>query len=165
MVIFFAAGFGGMSGGWLSSALLRRGWSVNAARKTAMLACSLCIVPVFATPLVPVTHVWWAVSLVTLAAAAHSGYAANLFTLVSDTVPKQAVGSVVGIGGMAGSIAGMVFAQVVARVLYATNNNYFVPFAIAAASYSIALLVIHLLLPRLEPMTLQGPGTMAEPAR
>ncbi len=156
VVIFFAASLGGIGGGWLSSALLKRGWTVNAARKTALLVCSLCIVPVFATPLVPVAHVWWAVALVALAAAAHCGYAANLFTLVSDTVPRQAVGSVVGIGGMAGSIAGMAFAQVVARVLHATNNNYVVPFAIAATTYSLALLLIHLLLPRLEPMGSEG---------
>jgi ACS family hexuronate transporter-like MFS transporter len=152
VVIFFAASFGGIGGGWLSSALLRRGSTVNAARKTALLVCALCVVPVFATPLVPVAHVWRAVALVALAAAAHCGYAANLFTLVSDTVPRQAVGSVVGIGGMAGAIAGMFFAQVVARVLHATNNNYAVPFAIAATTYSLALLLIHLLLPRLEPM-------------
>ena len=157
VAIFFAASFGGIGGGWLSSALLKRGWSVNAARKTALLVCALCIVPVFATPLVPVADVWWAVALVALAAAAHCGYAANLFTLVSDTVPRQAVGSVVGIGGMAGAIAGMFFAQVVARVLYATNNNYVVPFAIAATTYSLALLLIHLLLPTLEPMAADGP--------
>ena len=103
---------------------------------------------------VPLDHVWWAVGLVTLAAAAHCGYAANLFTLVSDTIPKQAVSSVVGIGGMAGSIAGMAFAQIVSRILDARNNNYLVPFAIAASTYSIALAVIHLLLPRLERMRL-----------
>jgi ACS family hexuronate transporter-like MFS transporter len=154
VVIFFAASFGGIFGGWLSSALIKRGWSVNAARKLVLLACSLCIIPVFATPLVPVAHVWWAVALVAVAAAAHCGYAANLFTLVSDTVPKQAVSSVVGIGGMAGSIAGMIFAQIVSRVLQATQNNYFVPFAIAATTYSLALLLIHLLLPKLEPMTI-----------
>lgn len=151
-IIFLCASVGGVGGGWLSSVLLRCGWSVNAARKTALLACSLAIVPVFATPLVPVTQVWWAVALVAVAAAAHCGYAANLFTIVSDTVPRQAVGSVVGIGGMAGSIAGMVFAQFVSRVLHATHNNYFAPFAIAAVVYLIALAVIHLLLPGLERM-------------
>jgi ACS family hexuronate transporter-like MFS transporter len=155
VVIFFAASFGGIFGGWLSSALLKRGWTANAARKTALLVCSLAVVPVFATPLVPVTHVWWAVALVTLAAAAHCGYAANLFTLVSDTVPRQAVSSVVGIGGMSGSIAGMVFAQVVSRILHATHNNYLVPFLIAATTYSIALAIIHLLLPKLEAMSLE----------
>lgn len=150
MTIFFVSGFGGVLGGWLSSALLRRGWSANVARKTAMLICSLCVLPVFATPLMPT--VWPAVALVTLAAAAHCGYAANLYTLVSDTVPRQAVSSVVGIGGMAGSLAGMLFAQIVARVLDFTHNNYFVPFALAATAYLLALGCIHLLMPRLEPM-------------
>ena len=152
MTIFFVSGFGGISGGWLSSALLRRGWSANAARKTALLVCSLCVLPVFATPLMPT--VWPAVALVTLAAAAHCGYAANLYTLVSDTVPRQAVSSVVGIGGMAGSVAGMFFAQIVSRILDFTHNNYLVPFALAATTYLVALGFIHLLLPRLEPMPL-----------
>ena len=157
VVIFSGASLGGILGGWFSSMLLKRGRSVNAARKTALLVCSLAVIPVCLTPFVPVAHVWWAVVLVTLAAAAHCGYAANLFTLVSDTVPRQAVGSVVGIGGMAGSIAGMAFAQLVSRVLQATNNNYFVPFAIAATTYSIALAIIHLLLPKLERMTIAEP--------
>ncbi|MBM3852076.1 MAG: MFS transporter [Verrucomicrobia bacterium] len=150
MTIFFVSSFGGIAGGWLSSALLRRGWSVNAARKTALLVCALCVLPVFATPLVP--QVWLAVALVTLAAAAHCGFAANLFTLVSDTVPREAVSSVVGIGGMAGSVAGMFFAQFVARVLHFTDNNYLVPFALAASAYLLALGLMHLLVPRLEPM-------------
>ena len=152
MMIFFVSSFGGIAGGWLSSTLLRRGWTVNAARKTALLVCALCVLPVFATPLMPT--VWPAVALVALAAAAHCGYAANLFTLVSDTVPRQAVASVVGIGGMAGSLAGMGFAQVVSRVLHLTHNNYLVPFCLAASVYLLALLLIHLLLPRLEPMAL-----------
>ena len=154
-IIFLVSSFGGILGGWLSSRLLRVGWSVNAARKTALLVCSLAVIPVFLTPFVPVGHVWWAVGLVALAAAAHCGYAANLFTLASDTVPKQAVSSVVGIGGMAGSIAGMGFAQIVSRILEATHNNYLVPFAIAASTYSIALALIHLLLPNLERMTFE----------
>lgn len=151
MVIFLVSSFGGILGGWLSSALLRRGWSVNAARKTALLVCALCVLPVFATPLVP--RVWWAVGLVALAAAAHCGYAANLYTLVSDTVPRHVVSSVVGLGGMAGSLAGMGFAQVVSRILHYTHNNYLAPFALAASTYLVALGCIHLLLPRLEPMT------------
>jgi len=152
MVVFLVSSFGGILGGWLSSALLRRRWSVNAARKTALLLCALCVLPVFATPLVP--GVWEAMSLVALAAAAHCGYAANLFTLVSDTVPRYAVSSVVGVGGMAGSLAGMGFAQLVSRVLHFTHNNYLVPFALAASSYLLALGLIHLLLPRLQPMRL-----------
>jgi len=150
MVMFLAASFGGIGGGWLSSHLLKRGWSVNAARKTALLVCALAVVPVAATPIVP--NPWVAVALVGLAAAAHCGFAANLFTLVSDTVPRQAVSSVVGIGGMAGSLGGMVFAQIVAHVLAATGNNYLVPFLIASCVYLLALLVMHLLVPKLEPM-------------
>ena len=153
MAIFFISSFGGIGGGWLSSRLLRRGWSLNAARKTALLVCSLCVVPVFLTPLVH--SLWLAVGLVALAAAAHCGFAANLFTLVSDTVPRKAVSSVTGIGGMAGAIAGMVFAQVISHHLDATGNNYIVPFIIAASAYLLALGLMHLLLPHLEPMPLK----------
>lgn len=152
MIMFLAASGGGIGGGWLSSSLLKRGWSVNAARKTALLLCALCVVPVVSTPFVP--NPWLAVSLVGLAAAAHCGFAANLFTLVSDTVPKQGVSSVVGIGGMAGALGGMAFAQLVARILEFTHNNYMIPFAIASLIYLVALGVMHLLLPRLEPMRL-----------
>lgn len=154
MTIFLVAGIGGISGGWLSSALMRRGWSVNAARKTALLVCSLCVLPVFLTPMLPT--VWPAVALVALAAAAHCGYAANLYTLVSDTVPREAVSSVVGIGGMAGSLAGMFFAQVVSRILDFTHNNYLMPFGLCATLYLVALGLIHVLLPRLEPMRIQA---------
>ena len=157
MILFLAAGLGGISGGWFSSRLLKLGWSVNGARKTALLVCSLCVLPVAATPFAP--EPWLAVAGISLAAAAHCGYAANLFTLVSDTVPKQAISSVVGIGGMASAIAGMFFAQLVSRILEATNNNYVVPFAIAATTYSVALLLIHLLLPKLEPMTFKPSKT------
>ena len=152
MIMFLSASGGGIGGGWLSSKLLQRGWSVNAARKIALLVCATCVVPVLATPLVP--HPWMAVMLVGLAAAAHCGFAANLFTLVSDTVPKQAVSSVVGIGGMAGALGGMVFAQLVSRILFFTNNNYVVPFALASLAYLAGLGIIHLLLPRLESMRL-----------
>jgi ACS family hexuronate transporter-like MFS transporter len=150
MLIFLVAGLGGILGGWLSSALLRRGKTVNVARKLALLACALCAAPVFAAPFMPDFR--WAAALVALAAAGHCGYAANLYTLVSDTVPRQAIGSVVGLGGMAGSIVGMLFAQLVSRVLHFTHNNFTLPFAFAASGYLLALCLIHLLLPRLEPM-------------
>jgi MFS transporter, ACS family, hexuronate transporter len=150
MFIFFMAGFGGILGGWLSSFLLRRGWTLNAARKTALMVCALCAVPVFSAPLVP--NYLNAIELVTLAAAGHCGYVANLFTLASDTVSPKAVASVVGIGGMAGSVMGMFFAQFASRTLSMTHNNYMAPFAVAACSYLLGLASIHLLLPNLEPM-------------
>lgn len=150
--IFLVAGFGGIAGGWLSSFMLRRGCTLNSARKTALLVCALCAVPVFATPLAP-NYVIAAV-LVALAAAAHCGYAANLYALAGDTIPSKAVASVVGIGGMAGAVIGMLFAQFISRILSLTHNNYMAPFAIAASSYLLGLACIHLFLPNLEAMKL-----------
>jgi len=153
MCIFLVAGLGGIAGGWLSSFLLRRGWTLNAARKTTLLVCALCAVPVFATPLAP--NYLLADVLVALAAAAHCGYAANLYALAGDTVPPRAVASVVGIGGMAGAVMGMFFAQFISRILSLTYNNYMAPFAVAASSYLLGLACIHLLLPNLEAMKLE----------
>jgi MFS family permease len=149
--VYLMTDVGSIGGGWLSSALIRRGWSVNAARKSALLVCALLVVPiVFASR---VSELWPAVLLVGLAASAHQGFSANLFTLVSDTVPPAAVSSVVGIGGMAGAVGGMLVAQAVGLALTLTGS-YALPFACAGAAYLLALAVIHALLPRLEPMRL-----------
>ena len=102
IVIYLVADVGSIGGGWLSSALIKRGWSVNAARKTAMLVCALLVVPVMFAPYVD--SLWVAVGLVSVAAASHQGWSANLFTFSSDMFPRRAVGSVVGFGGMAGAI-------------------------------------------------------------
>lgn len=153
MWIFLLAGAGGVGGGWLSSFLLRRGWTLNAARKTALLVCALCAVPVLAAPLTPNYII--ADVLVAIAAAAHCGYAANLYTLASDTVPANVVASVVGIGGMAGAVMGIFFAQFISRILSLTHNNYTAPFALAAFSYLLGLGCIHLLLPNLEVMKME----------
>jgi ACS family hexuronate transporter-like MFS transporter len=146
-VIYLMTGFGSIGGGWLSSWLIKRGWTVNAARKTAFLVCALCVVPVFAV--CKVTNLWVAVGLIGLAAAAHSGFAANLFTLVSDTMPRECISSVVGIGGMAGSIGGMLIAKVAGYVLEWTGS-YQPMFIIASSAYLIALAVIQILVPRWE---------------
>ncbi len=151
VVIYLMADVGSIGGGWLSSWLLKRGWSVNAARKTAMLVCALCVVPVFTAS--SVSNLWVATFLVGLAASAHQGFAANLYTLVSDTAPRKVVSSIVGIGGMAGAIAGMFSAMLIGRVLQWTGQ-YRVLFIIAACAYLVNLLIIHLLNPRLEPMKL-----------
>src|SRR2546425_5686770 len=104
VTIYLIADVGSIGGGCLSSSLIKRGWTVNASRKTAMLVCALAVVPiVFASK---VSHLWLAVGLVSLAAAAHQGWSANIFTLASDMFPRRAVGSVVGIGGMAGGGGG-----------------------------------------------------------
>lgn len=148
VVIYLVADIGSIGGGWLSSRLIKKGWTVNAARKTAMLVCALAVVPMlFAAN---ATNLWVAVGLVSLAAAAHQGWSANLFTTTSDMFPRRAVGSIVGIGGMAGAIGGMLIALIVGEILQRTGS--YVPiFIIASSAYLIALLVIHLLAPRLEP--------------
>lgn len=151
VVIYLVADVGSIGGGWLSSALIKRGWTINAARKTAMLICALSVVPImFAAK---ATNLWVAVGLVALAAAAHQGWSANLFTLTSDMFPRRAVGSVVGIGGMSGAIGGMLIALVVGEILQKTGS--YVPiFIIAGSAYLVALLIIHLLAPNLEPANL-----------
>ncbi len=147
-VIYIIADVGSIGGGWISGALIKKGWTINKSRKTAMLICALAVVPIiFAST---TSNLWVAVILIGIAAAAHQGWSANIFTLTSDMFPKQAVGSVVGIGGMAGAIGGMFIAKLVGYILD-TTGSYVPIFAIAASAYLIALLVIHLLAPRLEP--------------
>jgi ACS family hexuronate transporter-like MFS transporter len=148
IIIYVAADVGSVGGGWLSSSLLRRGWSVNAARKTAMLVCALSVVPIMAAAQVP--NMWGAVALISLAAAAHQGWSANLFTLPSDMFPRDAVGTVVGMGGMAGAVGGMLIAKVTGYVLQ-VSGSYLPVFIIAGVTYLVALAVVHVLLPRLEP--------------
>ncbi|MBN1509614.1 MAG: MFS transporter [Sedimentisphaerales bacterium] len=151
VVIYLMTDVGSIGGGWLSSWLLKRGWSVNAARKTAMLVCALCVVPVFAAS--SVSNLWVATLLVGLAASAHQGFSANLYTLVSDTAPRKVVSSIVGLGGMAGAIGGMLIAKLAGYILEWTGE-YRLLFLIAACAYLVNLLIIHLLNPRLAPMDL-----------
>ena len=122
------------------------------ARKTAMLICALCVLPIVFAP--AVRSSWGAVLLLGLAAAAHQGFSANLFTLPSDMFPSKAVASVVGIGGMAGAVGGMLIAVVVSHLLQWTGS-YTIPFLIAGSAYLIALGAIQLLSPRLEGVRIE----------
>ena len=147
VAIYLIADIGSIGGGWLSSALIKRGWTVNAARKTAMLVAALAVVPiVFASV---ASNLWVAVLLVALAAAAHQAWSANIFTLATDMFPRHAVGTVVGFGGMAGAIGGMLIAKVTGYILDATGS-YVPVFIIAGVAYLIALAIIHLLVPKVE---------------
>jgi len=149
IVIYVVADFGSVGGGWLSSALIKRGWTVNAARKTAMLIAALLIVPTMFAP--QASSLWVAVAIVSVAAAAHQWWSCNLFTTASDMFPRAAVASVVGIGGFAGAMGGMLFQRATGRILEATGNNYSIIFLICGLAYVSALAVIHLLVPRLQP--------------
>jgi ACS family hexuronate transporter-like MFS transporter len=149
VTIYLMTDVGSVAGGWFSSWLIKHGWTVNAARKTAMLVCAICVVPVFAAS--SVSNLWAATLLIGLAASAHQGFSANLFTLVSDTAPRKVVSSIVGIGGMAGAIGGMFIAKLAGYILEWTGE-YQILFIIAASVYLVNLLIIHMINPRLKPM-------------
>ncbi|KND61154.1 Hexuronate transporter [Candidatus Burkholderia verschuerenii] len=152
VVIYAITTVGSIGGGWISSALLlRAGWTVNAARKTAMLICACAVLPIAFVS--QAENLWVAVAIVGLAAAAHQGWSANLFTTASDLFPRRAVGAVVGIGGMAGSIGGVLFSEVIGQVLQRTGH-YWVLFAIGASAYLIAFAIMHILTPKMTPAKL-----------
>jgi ACS family hexuronate transporter-like MFS transporter len=148
VIVYNMSTLGSVAGGWLSARFLKLGWTLNRARKTAMLICALTVTPImFAAS---AKRLWVAVALVGLATASHQGWSANIFTLSSDMFPKRAVGSVVGIGGFGGAIGGMVIATFTGLVLQFTGS-YVPMFIIAGTVYLIALGIIQLLAPRLEP--------------
>lgn len=149
VTIYLISDAGSVAGGWLSSHLIGRGVSVNVARKVAMLICAVCVVPIVYA--YRAQGLWSTVLLIGLAAAAHQGFSANLYTTASDMFPSQAVASVVGIGSMAGGVGGMLIAKIVGYVLQATGS-YFVPFVMAGAAYLIALGLLHIVVPRLQPV-------------
>ena len=149
VTIYLISDAGSVAGGWLSSHLIGRGASVNVARKVAMLICAVCVVPIVYA--YRAQGLWSTVLLIGLAAAAHQGFSANLYTTASDMFPSQAVASVVGIGSMAGGVGGMLIAKIVGYVLQATGS-YFVPFVMAGAAYLIALGLMHIVVPRLQPV-------------
>lgn len=152
IVIYLVADVGSVGGGWLSGFLMKRGWPVAKARKTALLIAALLIVPTAAAPVAP--SLWVAVTLVSIAAAAHQWWSANLFTTASDMFPRHAIGSVVGLGGFAGAAGGVLFQRLTGRILEATGSNYVPVFLICGSAYVTALLIIHLLSPRMDPVTL-----------
>lgn len=148
VAIYVLADVGSVLGGWGSSRQLKRGRSLNAARKSTMLACALVVLPVaFA---VQASNLWLAVALIGLACAGHQGFSANLYALPSDLFPRWASGTVVGFGGAAGALGGMLMAQYAGLVLQ-TTGSYTPIFVVASCAYLVALLSVHLLTPRYAP--------------
>jgi ACS family hexuronate transporter-like MFS transporter len=146
VAVYLLSDVGSVAGGWLSSFLLKRGLSVNVARKATLFVFALLALPVLFAQ--GASNLWVAVLIIGLAAAAHQAFSANVLTLPSDLVPRAAVGSVIGIGGMAGAIGGMFFSKFVGYILDKTHN-YSIIFMMAAGAYLLAFVVIHLLSPRL----------------
>ena len=152
IVIYLVADVGSVFGGWLSSALIKRGWSVNRGRKVTMLIAALLIVPTMFAP--RAGSLWVAVAIVSVAAAAHQWWSANVYTTASDMFPRRAVASVVGLAGFGGAMGGMLFQRATGRILEATGNDYTIIFIFAGLAYVSALLVIHVLAPRLAPVSI-----------
>jgi ACS family hexuronate transporter-like MFS transporter len=158
-VLYTLVSIGSIGGGYLSSWLIGRGWSVWRARKTAMLIFALLVVPVIAVRFGP--GIWTAVALIGLAGAAHQAWSANIFTTASDMFPKRTVSSVVGIGSMAGSVGGIIFPEIVGRILDSykkagdLQSGYGIIFLICGSAYLLAWLVMHLLTPKMQPVNLE----------
>ncbi len=151
VVIYLLSDVGSVGGGWLSSRFMKMGWSINRARKTTMLICALLALPVAGAALA--SNLWVAVLIIGVATAAHQGFSANLYTLPGDVFPRSAVGSVVGIGGMVGAVGGMVMSKYAGYVLEKIGT-YTPIFILAASAYLLALLVVHILTPKMEPVKL-----------
>ena len=147
IIVYNATTIGSIGGGWLPAPFRKLGFSPAKARLAAMLLCACLVVPVFAVNYLP--SEWASIGLLSLAAAAHQGWSANLFTTTSDMFPRSAVGSVTGIGGMAGSVGGILLAAYAGNILQMTHS-YASLFAIAASAYLLALLVIVTLAPGLK---------------
>jgi len=149
VAIYVLADVGSVGGGWFSSRLISSGWSVNRSRKTAMAIAAVLILPTVFAPFAK--SLWIAVGIVSVAAAAHQWWSCNLFTSVSDMFPRRAVASVVGIGGFVGAMSAMGFQRLTGYILDATGSNYRIIFVICAIVYVGALVLFHLLVPRMAP--------------
>lgn len=150
VAIYLLSDVGSVGGGWLSGRFMKSGMSINKARKLTMLICALCAVPVMFAG--NISHLWLAVLIIGIATAAHQGFSANLYALPGDVFPRKAVGSVIGIGGMLGGFGGMVFSKYAGYVLDQIAHSYVPLFVVAGSAYLVALLVIHLLMPKMEPV-------------
>jgi ACS family hexuronate transporter-like MFS transporter len=151
LIVYNISSVGSIGGGWLSGQLLKRGWSVNRARKTTLLVCALTVMPVLYAPYCK--SIWLVVTLVGLAAAAHQGWSTNIFTTVSDMFPRAAVGSVVGIGGTFGSLCSVLL-QVATGYIVEWTHSYLPLFIVAGTIYLVALAAVHVLSPKLNPAEL-----------
>ena len=147
--IFFAlAAAGGVGGGWLSGKFMKQGWTLNKARKLTLLTCALAVVPIYFAPFA--NHVLLAVVIIGLAGSAHQGWSANLFSVVSDTMPKEAISSVVGLGGFVAYFTGGFVNGLVGFILEKTGGGYVWVFAYFSGMYLLSLTVLQILVPRIE---------------
>ncbi len=151
IIIYTSAGAGGIAMGWLSSYFIKSGKSIDYSRKTSILICALIVLPIMLAP--NINNLWIVTGLISLATAAHQGWASNIFTVVSDIFPKKAVATVVGLSGFTGAIGGAMAASLVGLILEITGS-YFIILTIAGLSYLIAWIILKLMIPKIEPINL-----------
>jgi ACS family hexuronate transporter-like MFS transporter len=144
VVIYVASDVGSIAGGWLSSSLIARGWSVDASRKTAILAFGLLALPIFFAS--RTTSLWTAVALISLGTAAHQACSSNIYTIMSDVFPRRIVGSVVGLSGMAGAISGALISEFVGFILTSTGS-YTIVFGMFSFAYVLAWIILKIGIP------------------
>ena len=147
VTIYLVSAVGAVIGGWLAGHFMKLGWTINQARKITLLICALSAVPVFYSALT--RRSWVAVALITLAASGHQAWNANVMCLPGDLFPRRTVGSLTGIGGVCSTGVSMLLMYVIGQVVSRTGN-YLPVFFMASGAYLIALLISHLLAPRLE---------------
>ncbi|MDN3547726.1 MFS transporter [Mucilaginibacter aquaedulcis] len=158
ILVYTATSIGSIGGGYLSSYFIKKGWPVFKARKTSMFIFALCVLPIISAKYA--TNIWQAVALISLAAAAHQAWSANIFTTASDMFPKRALSSIVGIGGMAGSVGGILFPLLVGNILEFykeaghLTTGYNIIFLICGCAYLLAWFIMHLLSPKMKPVNL-----------
>ena len=154
IIMYLLSDVGSIAGGWVSSKLIQSGRSVNFARKATMLGAGCCVLPLlFVTGL---DNMWLAVVLIGIALAGHQAFSSTILSIPPDMFPKRAVGSVIGLGGFAGGIGGMIMAKSTGLVLDATGGNYTIIFAVCTTTYFLAVLAIHILSPRLTPVSVES---------
>ncbi len=148
LVIYLVSDFGSIFFGWVSTKLMSLGWSLNSARKTTLLVCAVCVLPIYFASIT--SNIVVAVALISLATAAHQGWSANIYPIGSDLFPKRYVASISGIGGTAGAIGGMLLASISGYVI--NHFGYKPLFLWASSAYVIAWILITIILPRMEPI-------------
>lgn len=155
-LVYTIAAVGSILGGWVPMYLIKKGWPVFKARKTSMLIYAFCALPAVSAQIMGEQNMWYAIMIIGFAAAAHQAWSANIFTTVSDMFPKAAVGSVTGIGGMAGGLGGIAIAKSAGYLfdyykgLGHIQTGYLIMFVVCGLSYLLAWVVMHFLVPRMQ---------------
>ena len=152
IIMYILSDIGSIAGGWTSSKLIQSGFSVNVARKVTMVGAGCCVLPLLIVT--NLENMWLAVGLIGIALAGHQAFSSTILSIPADLFPKRSVSSVIGLGGFAGGIGGMIMAKSTGLVLDATSGNYTLIFAACTGAYFIALAAVHILSPALEPAEL-----------